>query len=575
MPEFQLAEAVVLVNSESADYADFLIYIKPYLDHLDIGYKTTDISRENITGKIKSYALVILGHRNLDTPNSRLKAAAQKLLLDAVKNGTGLLSFETNLGPENKCSYKLLRDIFGFSVKGTAHTRRIDVSSPAHYITSDHRDGHISLRSDVSFGKTAVKDGTRALLEGNSAGLLFAALYGRGKCVQWMSYEWMSVSKLGPMYDTDNFLWKSIVWAARKPFVMQSLPPLVTMRMDDSTGPYRWVDIANKYGFKPWLGLFIEDLAPGDISHLKSLIDKGNATAVIHAFSQNKFFYFNHSEWEEFDDNVSAGHIKEGDDWYRKHNIAPSKVLIPHYYEISRNFFPQAAGWGMEFTAVCVPPGMSLGIGEKPRDPVKRKKLIPEQWLKGKPFRLYETGHPFYAIPVYYADYLEIAGYPKLKNKFFNVVCEIRDNAGYEWYPEPDVEKTVEKGLAQLERALNNKALAVLFTHEYFFNDPKDRHAVIKDSDLDEIMKRISTGIRKYSPEFVTLDYACRYIRAAYNSKIEGSTFRDGVLKTTFSGSSDMETKFYCFYETAGEIKHKFISLPPFNKKITVSSKFA
>ena len=68
--------------------------------------------------------------------------------------------------------------------------------------------------------------------------------YGSGHAVQWGSYDWMSHDVLGPLFGLDDLVWRSIVWAARKPFVMQGLPPFVTMRMDDVIDPSWWIDIA-------------------------------------------------------------------------------------------------------------------------------------------------------------------------------------------------------------------------------------------------------------------------------------------------------------------------------------------
>src|SRR5207248_2339310 len=75
--------------------------------------------------------------------------------------------------------------------------------------------------------------------------------FGRGRAVQWSSYEWMSTSVLGPLDGLDDLVWRSLVWAARKPFVMRGLPNMVTLRMDDVSGPLWWAHIASDMGFKP------------------------------------------------------------------------------------------------------------------------------------------------------------------------------------------------------------------------------------------------------------------------------------------------------------------------------------
>ena len=61
------ADAVVLVNSASAGYLDFQRYIQPYLNHFGVPYTTLDINAASVTSAIGDYALIIIGHRQLDT----------------------------------------------------------------------------------------------------------------------------------------------------------------------------------------------------------------------------------------------------------------------------------------------------------------------------------------------------------------------------------------------------------------------------------------------------------------------------------------------------------------------------
>ena len=78
--------------------------------------------------------------------------------------------------------------------------------------------------------------------------------------MQWGSYGWMVSTVLGPVDGLDDVVWRGVVWAARKPFVMRGLPNFVTMRVDDVEGPFDWVHAANAVGFKPFLALFISNV---------------------------------------------------------------------------------------------------------------------------------------------------------------------------------------------------------------------------------------------------------------------------------------------------------------------------
>ena len=121
------------------------------------------------------------------------------------------------------------------------------------------------------------------------------AKYGQGRAVQWGSYDWMVSTVLGPVDGLDDVVWRGVVWAARKPFVMRGLPNFLVLRMDDASGPFWWVHMANEMGFKPWIGLFLSNVAETNTADLRSLVTNGQATASVHSLDCcSTFFYFNH-----------------------------------------------------------------------------------------------------------------------------------------------------------------------------------------------------------------------------------------------------------------------------------------
>jgi len=65
---------------------------------------------------------------------------------------------------------------------------------------------------------------------------------------------------------------------------MQGMPPFLTMRVDDETGNFEWIHIANEFGIKPWVGLFIDSIDDAEAADSSALTNAGLATAAIHAF---------------------------------------------------------------------------------------------------------------------------------------------------------------------------------------------------------------------------------------------------------------------------------------------------
>ena len=100
-------------------------------------------------------------------------------------------------------------------------------------------------------------------------------------------------------------------------------------------------------------------------------------------------------------------------------------------------------------------------------------------------------------------------------------MTEIRDENGYEWYPTNDVAATIRHGTAQVVRAFDSRVLATLFTHAYYIHD-------ISSSNWRAILQGISANLAGYGPISMTMDDACRYVRALTTSGITSGTYDAG-----------------------------------------------
>ena len=158
---------------------------------------------------------------------------------------------------------------------------------------------------------------------------------------------------------------------------------------------------------------------------LRNLVQAGKATAALHAYSTNEFFYFNHqagTNWLDqylYGDDGISGNYATATKWFDEREIARSKYLVPHYYEIGSNAFGGLATWGTEFIGTMMDPGQPESSAP---------------WMKPGPFRLYENGAAYEREQnPYYADFMTIPGHPEMDGQFFNCISEIRDITGYEW----------------------------------------------------------------------------------------------------------------------------------------------
>ncbi len=553
---FPLAQAsslnqtsIVLVNSESTYFSDYQHYIQPYLDHFGVAYEVLDISIQEIPALVGNHALIIIGHRFLDPNDEYLDANEENLILTSVSTGTGLINFDNHLADDTTPLYMFVQNLFEFEYEPVASASGVffpSVATNAGYITSQHETNSsiITGSMDLAGIHSYPSDVTAVALSGDQP-LVAATQYGTGKAVQFGSYQWMSYDIIGPMYGLDDLVWRSLVWAARKPFVLQAMMPFLTMRMDDVSGPFTWIETANEFEIIPWAGLFYGNIDETEANWLLDLVTNHQATASVHAVDENTFFYYNHAGGTSFSNEIMEANFADATTWFQLHGIPMSKYVVPHYYEFGTNVFQGLNDWGIEFIGIQMNPGTNYG----------------SPWIMNGPFRHYEVDGSASIIPNYYADFVNIPGYD---NRFFNCVTEIRDNAGYEWYPSNDVPGSIDRGTQQLKRALDAMALPTLFSHGYY---PEQ----ITAQNWRDILAGITTNLTAYNMIPVTMDEACEFARNIHISNISSITYDldTRLLSTEIetippATAVTAPTKLHVFTEHEGEIQRVYLDVPAF-----------
>jgi hypothetical protein len=541
--------ALVIVNSLSDYYYDYNIYIRPYLDWFGVPFDTCNLSTMTLPD-LSSYGLIIFGHRNVYESGYPISA-----LESAVGSGAGLYSFDAHLFDFPSA----------FSLAGATHpevTSSQILFMTDHFITERHENdiyhptnNTITLR-DYGGQQTITVNQTNFSLTGgidlayiSDGGLtepiLEAAEYIDGKIIKWSSYDWIFDSKLGPVWGMDDLIWRSIVWAARKPFVMQGVPPIITMRVDDVDGTrspltdLKWLKICNEYGFIPWCGTFVETSSPNFYSTMKQLVDNGLATASPHAFSYTEFIYYNLNDLEVFD---AAANVVAAWDVYEAHSLEVSKYILPHWNLLSSDALQQLWNRGVEF------------IGNKlPCDPVE----IPGPWLNAGPYKIKRSGWGGTGVPYFYADSVDWVGEDNIKD-FFISATEIGDDGGYEWYPTgnttQEIAETTSRGVRHLRRAFDSMVLATLFTHE--------DQIIMPESSWRQIISQVTSAVSSYNPVYKSMDDAARYVRAKVNLEISDVTAENELVSITCSGDNDMETQCYLFTDSGNQISFRLVTLP-------------
>jgi len=539
-------KALVLINSGSSYYPQFTIYVKPYLNHFGVPYQIVDVATE-VLPAFANYGLIILGHERVYESGYPITAFE-----NALSAGVGLYSLDPHLFDFPS----------GFNAPASLESGSINQIEIAvdngHFITQQHsgdeydNNDFIPLLTSMPVSQSGSLVNGSVLAGGVYNGIDIALLevsdYLYGKVVRWNNYNWMFEQYLGPVYGMDDLLWRSMVWAARKPIIMMGLPPFVTMRVDDADGTgasnenFHWVGVANNYGIKPWLGVFNSSIPPAYIPTLKNYLDNSLATASPHAFTVDEFIFYDHNGIGNFD---PAANCINAIAYFTQHQLPLSKFVLPHYYEMSQLCAPILSANGVEFIGTHMIPGGEYYLSD---------------WLNLGPFRINRYGSADERRPVYYADTITING-----ATLFNCVVEIRDDGGYEWYPRDEqIGSTIARGIRHLKRSFNSMALASLFTHENYIDQ-------ISEANWNTILQQVTSNITDYNPIYVTTDYALQYIRAKKNLTLLDVVKKQDHTEIFYSAGNDMNTKCYYFTEENGVITSRFVDLPQYNGINTIT----
>ncbi|HVP05115.1 MAG TPA: fibronectin type III domain-containing protein [Dehalococcoidia bacterium] len=556
------SNAVVLVNSQSPSYSQYQQRLQTYLKQFGVPYDTIDISTTSITSNISNYQLIIVGHTGLDTSGSYLSGSEMSNISSAVNAGSGFFSVDGDLATGgNSSRYSFTDAIFGFGYAGSYSTQSsISVPSSGHYITAAQTaPASYTVRNPMQGDIITTPGDVTTLASVGGSPLMVVTTYGSGRAVQWTSDTWINNAVVGQFQGMDDLVWRGLVWAARKPFVLRGMPPLVSMRVDDATGDalgssnFSYVDIANQYGFRPLLPIFFNYYTPTKAYRLRDLINDGSATASIHSFADQQFFYFNHQSGQNLTDNQVAANFALQDEFFATYGITPSKVVVFHYYESGSNVYEELAARGVQYVSTTNLPGYPYSDAS------------PQLWIG--PYRTYglpgTNTNQFYNV--YIADWLNIAPGNPLNGTFFDFLTEVRGSS-YDLTANRAASDVIATGTTQLKTAFDSMVPATLFLHEYEL-------ANVSPSTWSTELSSITSNVSSYNPIYVTYDREAQYARALATSSLASASFDTGtnVESVTFTGASDIDTQYYIFTGSGSTPVRNALNTTPFSNGRTVN----
>lgn len=254
------------------------------LDHFGVVWEVLDGG--DYMGTIPAYlaprALYVIAH---DGAAAWLKPETAQQIAAAVTAGAGLVSFDRQVEDWPEALRALLPADHVASRTGTL---RFATEDP--FITFGHAAGEeLALGEEIATLTFPAAPPWQALVTEASGQVVIACgPVGQGRAVIFGTGEQLYAEGVyGHVRGLDGLMWRALVWAAAKPFPLRCVPPYVTARMDDCNGTYSafgYVTIMNRYGIKPNLGLFLDELGPTDWAAVKRLYDAGGADFSMHAF---------------------------------------------------------------------------------------------------------------------------------------------------------------------------------------------------------------------------------------------------------------------------------------------------
>lgn len=557
-------QALVVINSNSKNYEDFKLYIRPYFEVFGLPYVLWDRAKFSLNDHCLNHNLIILGHYDIGARGKGEWTEEERcLLFKALSIGIGVVSFDENA----ICTLKI-----GSIQRENRKKKMLQISNVHNYIIELHTPGEeIELINPINVPKIELFEGAEAIVYAEDCPyLIYKPLY-KGVIIAWLGYEWIAPSIKGPVNGLDDLIWRSLVFAAKKPFVLRELPPFATLRIDDCVGdhgyykdrPFEWVDIANEFGFIPWLGFFHETISEPAVEKMKELVRQKKATAQFHGIYLFGSVYKNK-------DATMSGIRSTIQNWIHQNdwNAPLSSYFIPHNYDLSKEALAVLGEIGIEYIGLPYP--LDCGGGSNSHS---------NPWINSGPYREFWNGSD--GIPwsgekknssFYYADWFTDE---KSSWQFFNVLTEIRDINGYEWfnYAEnacqyEDISEAVKKGTLILKRCFDSKVFGNLFTHEDSWRGKFI--ANIKPENWRKMLEGIVSSLSDYNPRFVSMDEGLQYVKSLKTSSLKSVMWNEHEfeLKLQFEGDSYCTTDITVYWEQGGYINKQCYPITDFTKRL-------
>jgi hypothetical protein len=371
---------------------------------------------------------------------------------------------------------------------------------------------------------------------------------GTGKIVLFpFSIELFTMEYLGHACGADDIFTRSLIWAARKPFLTWSMPPKAGLVIDDCSGSYDhfgYLEVMNKHGWSPYVGLFtdtIDEVAHEDIHMQAKKLRAGWVDGTIdigfHALRYNDSFCFNHLEQRPRTTSELQSRFADWDRYEKQWGVKHSPWAHPHFGEIGSNAIPYYLERGIEFLTYLLPLDAAWFEVPTVKDP-----LAP----------LPPFGHAGYYIS-------ELPNHPEMM--VFNCVLDHKNRTStdyvvrtdYLWdhtpfwneAEKPMIQESAQTLADQIRRGIDSGFYGEGATHE-------QRIACLRKGELAEIFQETDRLLSRYQMERGKLSSTMAYVKQRRKSQLDSVAYDapGNSIQYTFSNDHAVGTEVQVYFST-------------------------
>jgi len=363
-----------------------------------------------------------------------------------------------------------------------------------------------------------------------------------------------------------DVLWRAIVWAARKPFPVLSVPPFVTARIDDCNGTRRnfsYVDVMNRHGILPHLGLFMDHI-PGTgpvVETMRRLAADHAAQFAPHAFDPFRLIFFDRDKGP-YPEQVLNRHFDQVEQRFKQWAVPRAATVNPHWGQVGVNCAPWFEQYGYRYTMLQFIPGEIISKGVmrhwSPRPFGNYAFVADHTVLMGHVFSVVSHWHPSHVLQWLGPEAYRVRLHEYSRHIDFLFDRTIFDPDRYYRYVQTNpiderpwrsparankLSDAARTAAEAVRLALQASFYGCITTHEYSL-------AVLTDEELDQILHEFDRRLTGYERIPCHYDAVAAYMKTHAHAGLARCELERNVLRlsvhTDISAEAELLVTIYC-----------------------------